>query len=45
MKKELGVDTKEEKCFYSTYDPSELKAVMDRQFKIAEYMKNNGKHV
>ena len=45
VKKELGVDTKEEKCFYSTYDPSELKAVMDRQFKIAEYMKNTGKHV
>ena len=45
VKKELKVDTKEEKCFFNTYNPAELKEVMDRQFKIAEWMKNNGKRV
>ena len=45
VKKELKVNTKEEKCFFDTYDPTELKEVMDRQFRIAEYQKNNGKHV
>ena len=45
MKKELLVDTKKEKCFYPTYNPKELVEVMDRQFKIAEWMKNDGKSV
>ena len=45
VRKELGVDTKQEKCFFSTYNPEELREVMDRQFRIAEWMKNNGKHV
>ena len=45
IKKELKVDTKEEKCFYPTYNPKELAEVMDKQFKIAEWMKNNGKNV
>ena len=34
-----------EKYFFSTYDPKELAAVMDRQFKIAEWQKNNGTRV
>lgn len=45
IRKELKVDTKKEKCLFSTYDPKELAEVMDRQFKIAEWQKNNGKHV
>ena len=45
IRKELKVDTKKEKCLFSTYDPKELSEVMDRQFKIAEWQKNNGKHV
>ena len=45
VKKELGVDTKQEKCFFSKYDPKELEAVMTQQFKIADYMKNHGKDV
>ena len=45
VRKELRVDTKEEKCFFSTYDPKELAAVMDKQFRIAEWQTNNGKHV
>ena len=36
VRKEFKVETKEEKCFFSTYDPKELAAVMDRQFRIAE---------
>ena len=45
IKKDQGVDTKKEKCFFSTYNPKELAEVMDRQFKIADWMKNNSKHV
>jgi len=45
IKKELKVDTKKEKCFFNTYDPKELQEVMDRQFKISEWQKNNGTHV
>ena len=45
IRKELKVDTKKEKCFFSTYDPKELSEVMDRQFKIADWMKNNGSHI
>jgi hypothetical protein len=45
VKKELKVNTKEEKCFFSTYNPKELQEVMDRQHRIAEWQKNNGKHV
>ena len=45
IKKDLSVDTKKEKCFFSTYNPKELSEVMDRQFKIADWMKNNGEHV
>ena len=45
VKKELKVDVRQEKCFFSSYDPKELKEVMDRQFKIAEWMKNNGKQM
>ena len=45
VKKELKVDTEEEKCFFSTYNPKELQEVMDRQHRIAEWQKNNGSHV
>ena len=45
IKKDLHVDTKKEKCLFSTYNPKELSEVMDRQFKIADWMKTNGKHV
>ena len=45
IKKELKVDTKKEKCFFNTYNPTELSEVMDRQYRIAEWQKNNGKHV
>ena len=45
IRKELKVDTKKEKCLFSTYNPKELSEVMDRQFKIADWMKNNGKNV
>ena len=45
VRKEFKVETKEEKCFFSTYDPKELAAVMDRQFRIAEWQANNGKRV
>ena len=41
----MKVDTKEEQCFFFTYDPKELADVLDRQFRIAEWQKNNGKHV
>jgi DNA replication protein DnaC len=44
VKQNLKVDTKKEKCFFNTYDPTELREVMDRQAKIAEYQKNNGKN-
>ena len=44
VKRELKVDTKKEKCFFNTYDPTELREVMDRQARIAEYQKNNGKN-
>jgi len=40
----LKVDTKKEKCFFNTYDPKELREVMDRQSKIAEWQKNHGQH-
>ena len=39
----MKVDTKEENYFYSTYNPKELAEVMDKQLKIAEWMKNDGK--
>ena len=45
VRKELGVDTKQEKCFFSSYDPKELEAVMTQQFKIADYMKSHGNQV
>jgi len=45
IKKELKVDTKKEKCFFNTYNPAELSEVMDRQYRIAEWQKNNGQHV
>ena len=39
IRKDLGVDTKKENCFFPTYDPKELSEVMDRQFKFAEWQK------
>ena len=45
VKHTLGVDTKKEPAFFSTYEPKVLADIMDRQFKIAEWMKKNGQHV
>ena len=45
LKQEIHVDTKKEKCHFSTYGPEEPAEVMDEQFGIAEWQKNNGKHV
>ena len=45
IRKELKVDSKKEKCFFNTYNPKELAEVMDRQFRIADWMKNNGSSV
>ena len=45
VKHELGVDTKKEPAFFATYEPKVLADIMDRQFKIADWMKKNGNHV
>jgi len=41
MRNELNQDNKSEKCFFDEYIESELEEVIDIQYKIIEYMKDN----
>ena len=45
LERELHVDSAKEPCFFDHYDPEALEAIVSRQFKVADMMKRQGKHV
>ena len=45
VRKDMGVDTDREQCFFDEYDPEALQKIIETQFRVAEQMKEQGKHV
>ena len=45
VRKDMGVDTDREQCFFDEFDEEALAKIIDTQFKVAEQMKQQGKHV